>query len=145
MLIKQDSMSPTRNWFSWLLACWKWFSRERKIWNNLKLDNIFLTPKIFRKIAKVLKYSKTFAPDCILVVDLWKCGPEFSYTLFNIFSIYLNKSCFQDCWRSHLTSLCFRMKRRLLWFKTPLRKSTAYHLEKWNLVLDFNAYLDVLV
>ena len=37
---------------------------------NLKLDNIYITPKMFRKVITNLDSSKAFGPDCIPVVVL---------------------------------------------------------------------------
>ena len=37
---------------------------------NLKLDNIYITPKMFRKVITNLDSSKPSGPDCIPVVVL---------------------------------------------------------------------------
>ena len=37
---------------------------------NLKLDNIYITPKMFRKVITNLDSSKASGPDCIPVVVL---------------------------------------------------------------------------
>ena len=46
---------------------------------NLKLLNIFITPKMVKKIIMNLDSSKASAPDCIPPVILKSCEPEFSY------------------------------------------------------------------
>ena len=48
---------------------------------NLKLHNISVTPKMVRKVVMDLDLSKASGPDCIPVVVLRKCEPEFSYIL----------------------------------------------------------------
>ena len=48
---------------------------------NLKLHNIFVTPKMDKKIIRKLDMSKASDPDCILVVVLKNCEPELSYIL----------------------------------------------------------------
>ena len=45
---------------------------------NLKLLNIFITPKMVKKIIMNLDSSKASAPDCIPAVILKSCEPEFS-------------------------------------------------------------------
>ena len=53
--------------------------------------------------------KKVPAPDCIVVVVLKNCEPEFSYILAELFNsiMCLKESCFPDCWneRSHQWSL----------------------------------------
>ena len=45
-----------------------------------------------------LDLSKASGPDCIPVVVLKNCGPEFSYILAELFNKCLKESCFPDCW-----------------------------------------------
>ena len=66
---------------------------------NLKLDNIYITPKMFRKVITNLDSSKASGPDCIPVVVLKNCEPELSYILAELFNKCLKKSCFPDCWK----------------------------------------------
>ena len=68
----------------------------------LKLHNISATPKMIKKVITNLDWSKTSGPDCIPVVVLKKCEPELSYILAELFSKYLKKSCFLDCWKVFL-------------------------------------------
>ena len=37
--------------------------------------------------------------ECIPVVVLKNCEPEFSYILAELFNKYLKESCFPDCWK----------------------------------------------
>ena len=48
---------------------------------NLKLHNIFVTPKMVKKVITNLDLSKASGPDCVPVVVLKNCGPELSYIL----------------------------------------------------------------
>ena len=43
--------------------------------------------------------SKASGPDCIPVVILKNCEPEFSYILAKLFNKCLKESCFPDCWK----------------------------------------------
>ena len=64
---------------------------------NLKLHNISVTPKMFKKVIMNLDLSNASDPDCILVVVLKSCEPELSYILAEIFNKCLKKSCFPGC------------------------------------------------
>ena len=46
-----------------------------------------------------LHLSKASGPDCIPVVVLKNCEPEFSYTLAELFNKCVKESCFPDCWK----------------------------------------------
>ena len=48
---------------------------------NLKLHDISVSPKIFKKVITSLHSSKASGSNCILVVVLKKCEPELSYIL----------------------------------------------------------------
>ena len=78
------------------------FSRTK-----LKLHNIFVTPKMVKKVIMNLDFSKASGPNCILVVVLKNCEPEFSYILTKLFNKYLKESCFPDCWKVSLLVLVF--------------------------------------
>ena len=69
---------------------------------NRKLHNIFVTPKMVKKIITNLDLSKTSGPDCIPVVVLKNCEPELSYILAELFNNYLKESYFPDCWKVSL-------------------------------------------
>ena len=65
----------------------------------MKLHNIYVTPKMVQKVIMNLDLPKASGPDCIPVVVLKICEPELSYILAEIFSKYLQESCFPDCWK----------------------------------------------
>ena len=52
-----------------------------------------------RKVVINLDLSKASGPDCIPVVVLKSCEPEFSYKLAELFDKCLKESCFPDCWK----------------------------------------------
>ena len=64
---------------------------------NLKLHNISITPKMFKKIITNLDSSKASGPGCISVVVLINCETELSCILGKLFNMYLKESCFPDC------------------------------------------------
>ena len=66
---------------------------------NLKLHNISITPKMFKKVITNLDSSKASGPDCVPVVVLKNCEPELSYILAKLFNKCLKESCFPDCWK----------------------------------------------
>ena len=51
-----------------------------------------------KKVIMNLDSSKASGPDCIPVVVLKNCEPEFSYILAELY-MCLKKSCFPDCWK----------------------------------------------
>ena len=51
--------------------------------------------------------------DCILVVVLKNCDPEFSYILAELFNKCLKESCFPDCWKVSLVVLVFKKALQL--------------------------------
>ena len=65
---------------------------------NLKLHNIYVTPKIVKKVIMSLDFLKASGPDCIPVVVLKNCEPELSYKLAELFNKCLKQSCFPDFW-----------------------------------------------
>ena len=75
---------------------------------NVKLHNIFITPKIVRKVVMNLDLSKASGPDCIPVVVLKNCGPELSYILAELFNRCLKGSCFLDCWKVSSVAAVFK-------------------------------------
>ena len=64
---------------------------------SLKLHHIFLIPKMVNKVLTNFDLSKASGPDCIPVVVLKNCGPEFSYIQPKLFIKCLKESCFPDC------------------------------------------------
>ena len=64
---------------------------------NLKLHNIFLIPKMFKKVITNLDSSKASVPDYFPLVVRKNCEPEPSYILAELFNMCLKESCFLDC------------------------------------------------
>ena len=64
---------------------------------NLKLHNIFITPKMVKKVITNLDSSNTFGPDCVPVVVRKNCEPKISYILAELFNMCLKESCFTYC------------------------------------------------
>ena len=52
---------------------------------NLKLYNIYVTPKMVKKVITNLDLSKASGPDCIPVVVLKNCEPELFHILAELF------------------------------------------------------------
>ena len=75
---------------------------------NLKLHNISVTPKMVKKVIMNLDLSKASGPDCIPVVVLKNCEPEFSYVLAEIFNKCLIESVlFFRLLEGFISGLCF--------------------------------------
>ena len=85
---------------------------------NLKLHNISVIPKMYKKVEVNLDLSKTSVPDCIPVLVVKNCEPELSYILPKIFSKCLKESVFQIFGRFHWWSLYLRMLGKGLQLKT---------------------------
>ena len=66
---------------------------------NLKLHNISVTPKMVKKVIMSLDLSKTSGLDCIPVVVLKNCEPDFSYIFAELFNKCLKESYFLDFWK----------------------------------------------
>ena len=66
---------------------------------NLKLHNIFVTPKIVKKVIMNLDLSTASGPDCIPVMVLKNCEPELPYILAELINKCLKESCFPDYWK----------------------------------------------
>ena len=52
-----------------------------------------------KKVIINLDLSKVSGLDCIPVVVLRNCEPDFSYILAEIFNKCLKESCFPNCWK----------------------------------------------
>ena len=63
---------------------------------NSNLDDLGITPKMVKQVITKLDSSKASGPDCIPVVVLRNCEPEFSYILAELFNMCLKESCFPD-------------------------------------------------
>ena len=57
--------------------------------SNLKLHNIYVTHKFVKKVIAGLDSSKVSGPACIALVVLKNCDLELSYTLAELFNIYV--------------------------------------------------------
>ena len=66
---------------------------------NLKLNNLSVTLDIVKKVITNLDLSKASGPDCIPVVVLKSCEPEFSFLLAELFNKCLKESSFPDYWK----------------------------------------------
>ena len=66
---------------------------------NLKLHNIFVTPKMIKMVITYLDSSKASGPDYIPMVILKDCKPEHSYILAELLNMCLKESCFPDYWK----------------------------------------------
>ena len=88
---------------------------------NLELHNIFVTPKMVKKVITNPDSSKASGPNCIPVVVLKNCEPGFLYILAELFSKCLKESCFPHWWKVSLVVPVFMNVRE---------RSTAknYHL-----------------
>ena len=75
---------------------------------NLKLHHISVTPKMVKTVIANIDSSMASGPDCIPVMFLKYCEPEFSYILAEHFNICLKESCFQDCQKISLVVLKFK-------------------------------------
>ena len=75
----------------------------------LKLCNIYVTPKMIKKVISVLDSSKVSDPNCIPVVVLKSCEPELSYILAELLlNMCLKESYFLDCWKVLLVVPVFK-------------------------------------
>ena len=75
----------------------------------LKLCNIYVTPKMIKKVISGLDSSKVSDPNCIPVVVLKSCEPELSYILAELLlNMCLKESCFLDCMKVLLVVPVFK-------------------------------------
>ena len=103
---------------------------------SLKLLNISITPKMVKKVITNLDLSKASGPDCIPVVVLKNCEPDFSYILAELFNMCLKESCFQDCWKvSSVVSV----------FKNVGERSTAKNYRSVSLLSVISKIFEKLV
>ena len=58
--------------------------------------NIWIVKKVILNVMN-LDLSKASGLDCIPVVVLKKCEPDFSYITAELFNKCLKESCFPDC------------------------------------------------
>ena len=120
---------------------------------NLKLHNIFITPKMVKKIITNLDLSKASAPDCIPVLVLKNCAPKLCYILAEFFNKCQKESCFPDYWKVSSMVPVFKNVRerstvKKYWpvgllsvvskvFEKLVNNRVVDHLEKCGLFSDF--------
>ena len=104
---------------------------------NLKLHIISVTPKMVKKVITNLDLSS--GPDCISVVVLKNCEPEFSYILAELFNKCLKESCFSDCWKVSSVVPVFKNVGERSTAKNyhPVSLLSVARGKKW--LVDFNA------
>ena len=118
---------------------------------NQKLHNIYVTPKMVKKVITNLDLLKASSSDCVPVVVLKNCKPELSFILAELFNKCLKESSFPDCWKVIWVVPVFknvgeRSKAKnyrpvgLLFnkvFKKLVNNRIADHLEKCGRFSDF--------
>ena len=120
---------------------------------SLKVHNLYITPKMVKKVIANIDSSKASGPDCVLVVVLKNCKPELLYILAELFNICLKESCFPNCWKVSLVVLVFKnveeksaaknypplhllsMVSKL--FEKLINNRIADHLRKCGIFFDF--------
>ena len=75
---------------------------------NLKLHNIFVSPKWVEKVITNLDLSEASCANSIPVVVLKNCESELSYILTELFNMCLKESCFRDSWKFSLVVPVFK-------------------------------------
>ena len=76
-----------------------------------------------KKVITNLDSSKVSDPDCISVVVLKNCEPEFSCILAELFNMCINKPCFPNYWK---VSLVVPVFKGYLHYKTILCHKVAF-------------------
>ena len=79
--------------------------------SNSKLHNISLAPKLVKRFINKLHLSKVSGPDCISVVVLKNFEPKLSNVLAELFNMWLEESCFPNCWKVTLVVSAFKNVR----------------------------------
>ena len=112
-----------------------------------------MTPRMVKKVIMNLDLTRASGPDCIPVMVLKNCEPEFSFILAELFNKYLKESCFPDCWKVssvvpvfknvgerstaknyHPVSLLSVVSKV---FEKLVNNRIVHHLEKCDLFSDF--------
>ena len=113
-----------------------------------------------KKVITSLDSSKASGPDLIPVVIIKNCEPELSYTLAELFNIFLKESCFPDCWKVSLVVPAFKnVEERSTAkhyhpvslpsviskvFEKHVNDRIVDHLEKYYLFSDFQYGFNIL-
>ena len=106
-----------------------------------------------KKVIRNLDSSKVSGPDCIPVMVLKNCVPEFSHILAELFIMCLKEHCFPDCWQvssavpifkifwenSIVKNYCLFSLLSLVFkvFEKLINNKTFYHLGKFGLFSNF--------
>ena len=105
---------------------------------NLKLHNIYVTPKMV-KVLMNLDLSKASGPDCIQVVVLKNCEPELSYIPAELFNKCLEESCItfpeRSTAKNYLPVSLLSLGSKV--FEKLVNSRIVDHLEKCGLFDDF--------
>ena len=105
---------------------------------NLKLHNIYVTPKMV-KVLMNLDLSKASGPDCIQVVVLKNCEPELSYIPAELFNKCLEESCItfpeRPTAKNYLPVSLLSLGSKV--FEKHVNSRIVDHLEKCGLFADF--------
>ena len=103
--------------------------------------NIFVTPKMIKKVIMNLDSSKASRSDCFPVLVLKNYEPELSYTLAEICNMCVKKSCFPDFWNVSSVVPVFQNVSLLSVVSKVYEKLVSNrfvdHLEKYGLFSDF--------
>ena len=115
---------------------------------------------LVKKVIRNLDSSKVSGPDCIPVIVLKNCAPEFSHILVELFIMCLKEHCFPDCWQvssavhifnifgenSTVKNYCLVSLLSLVFkvFEKLRNNRTFYHLEKFGLFSISSVVLHLL-
>ena len=102
---------------------------------NLKLHTISVTSKMVKKVMTNLDLSKASDPDCIPVVVLKNCEPDFSPTLAELFNRCLKES----------SKKCLKVSPVVLVFKNIWERSAAKSNHPVSLLSVVNKVFEKLV
>ena len=105
---------------------------------NLKLHDISIILKMFKKVITNLDSSKASGPDCIPVMVLENCEPEFSYILTELVNMCLKESCFPDFLKvSSVVPVFSVLSVDSKVFEKLVNNRIVDHLKKCGLSSDF--------
>ena len=93
---------------------------------------------MFKKVITNLDSSKASGPDCIPVMVLENCEPEFSYILTELVNMCLKESCFPDCLKvSSVVPVFSVLSVDSKVFEKLVNNRIVDHLKKRGLSSDF--------
>ena len=85
---------------------------------NLKLHNIYVSPRMIKKVVTNLDLSNVLCSDCMTVMVLKHHEPELSYILDELFNMCLKGFCFPYYWKVSLVVPVFQNGVECLLLKT---------------------------